>query len=673
MQLRVDQLILKNFNSYLDVTIELDETINLISGDNGTGKTTIVEGINLLLFNHHRKNLEDYINEHKESFYIALIGEMDNKPLSISLSYDGKKSTKILIHGEVEVHGAEANKYLDKLLNQKLSVIGTVFSNNTPNLITTTPANSREHLKEIYDINFKKKIEDYDKTVKKLDKVDKKEIENQLYHLLHKTYEEHEIKEMPFDSIKYEDLNQDITNLTQELSGIGLYNEKVNSIEKELKTHKGFVVDKQSQVLENTKSINTTQTKYDTLLNDTLITTMNSELNEFEIKLNELKVIRCKRYEDSIISELQKTKTTYELEYKLLVKKQKDLSDGICPTCGKDCDVHEQEDMVAGITGFKQNIDKVSTELTKEQVTKLDINTKYDSNEKVKQQKEMLQLKIQNQTKLIADQKVYNDTKLKEHLLTIEDLNSKQLELDKAISLVEEQVTTLELNLTDAKQLSNNDLDENSINLQISEKRALVRQYEALTTLNESSNTFNNQLVEQENKDKKEIKNFQKKLDKLQEKINNYLEAILILKKELPAYIISKLVKSIENKMNTIVNDIYRDGYEVSIVENKAGINVLYKNGRDVRLSSNWEAQLYGLTYSLALNELIGHSVMFLDEPDSASSEGNSHKFFDFLLNYLEDKEIQVIVISHKATVLEKINNVKGTTFLLDNGGIRRV
>ncbi|MDR3222755.1 MAG: SMC family ATPase [Methanobrevibacter sp.] len=62
----IEKLILKNFKSYLDTTVDFQQGINMVIGENGAGKSTILEAISFALFKKHTGILNDLIKLDKD-------------------------------------------------------------------------------------------------------------------------------------------------------------------------------------------------------------------------------------------------------------------------------------------------------------------------------------------------------------------------------------------------------------------------------------------------------------------------------------------------------------------------------------------------------------------------------------------------------------------------------
>ena len=46
--MKLKKLVLKNFRNYSNLDVDFSDTINIIYGDNGSGKSDLIEGIYLL-------------------------------------------------------------------------------------------------------------------------------------------------------------------------------------------------------------------------------------------------------------------------------------------------------------------------------------------------------------------------------------------------------------------------------------------------------------------------------------------------------------------------------------------------------------------------------------------------------------------------------------------------
>jgi len=64
------KIVIKNFRNITDVSLEFDKKVNIITGDNGQGKTTVLEAIYYLgLTKSFRAKKDFLVLRHKQDFF----------------------------------------------------------------------------------------------------------------------------------------------------------------------------------------------------------------------------------------------------------------------------------------------------------------------------------------------------------------------------------------------------------------------------------------------------------------------------------------------------------------------------------------------------------------------------------------------------------------------------
>jgi DNA replication and repair protein RecF len=145
---------------------EFQNGLNLIIGNNGVGKTNILESIGLLFWNHFSGNaLPDVITQWENMFYIDADFTLNGIPQTLSLSYEKEENKKVFL-----LNGKKATK---KTLWEN-SLIISVFIPFTMNLFYLGPKYRRDFLDEIIKNsypNYQKTLQNYENIIKNRNKL----------------------------------------------------------------------------------------------------------------------------------------------------------------------------------------------------------------------------------------------------------------------------------------------------------------------------------------------------------------------------------------------------------------------------------------------------------------------------------------------------------------------
>lgn len=127
----IDRLVLKNFRSYTDTTFDFSKKTNIIIGNNGVGKTNIIEAIHTLSTGtSFRVSDKDIIQYDKNQTKIS--GLIDGKKRDISIYQN--KSKEITIQN---------SKYKRMNFNQTIPIV--LFEPNFMQIISRGPDKRREY------------------------------------------------------------------------------------------------------------------------------------------------------------------------------------------------------------------------------------------------------------------------------------------------------------------------------------------------------------------------------------------------------------------------------------------------------------------------------------------------------------------------------------------------
>jgi len=119
------RLQLKNFRLFQDNLFTFSDRTNLILGENGSGKTSILESISILLLgsSFRTKETKECINSSKNSFSITGKGTLDNKELALSVNNGLNKR----VNSSRKIEGASVKKeelyFLQIVMSKNLRMI----------------------------------------------------------------------------------------------------------------------------------------------------------------------------------------------------------------------------------------------------------------------------------------------------------------------------------------------------------------------------------------------------------------------------------------------------------------------------------------------------------------------------------------------------------------------
>lgn len=155
----IKTLNIKNFRNYTSLELELSNGINIIYGQNGQGKTNLLESIYLLgLTNSHRAYTSDSLIKSGEEK--AIIKGKIQKEISYNLEINLTKTKK-----QVKIDDKIANSLTEYI--EKMNVI--IFSSEDLDLIKGSPGDRRKYFNlelSQLSINYYSALNDFNKLLK---------------------------------------------------------------------------------------------------------------------------------------------------------------------------------------------------------------------------------------------------------------------------------------------------------------------------------------------------------------------------------------------------------------------------------------------------------------------------------------------------------------------------
>ncbi|MBD3216551.1 MAG: AAA family ATPase [Candidatus Lokiarchaeota archaeon] len=703
--MQINYLKLKNFCNVVNEEIYFDNGLNLLIGDNGSGKSTILDAIQILLFNYAANPLKEYIRWGEKSFYLEMKFNHLGKTFTIEYSYGNSSNRKLMIDGVVWDDNTSACAELEKYFHSKLSMASIVSYQDENTLIDTKPAERREFLKRISDLDFTEEVKKVDEQIKELKDIDLIDLDKKVYAYENKKYKYKEGVNQPFQKEEIEKDKKALDNL-EKLKGSM---EDILKRYMELKQELSNIADKLNKV--NTKKLLEERKKQtsiaalvseESIISDnfieSLVISKRKELEDEKVLL-ENQILDYKNKEKGFVLKRLPVfdETVLDTEKQKLFSLRNDISNcrktldkiskGVCVECGRPYEnAKEQEaEYKLNITRLEE-LETTAQEKINDLVSqKKLIDDRQKENETALLEKNKLVLRIEKLQNSLLNLAMKKETEINN--LIAEDNHKKELakrtlgalkaaieESTLAISGIESEIKDLELEkLAKEKTLSDISLPENQeeIDKDIVILKQKIESFHRIELENQMIEKFNEALAKEKEKDKAEWDALLEKKQALVVELDEWEKSKLILQKTFPNYLLRSTLESLEKGMYFFINSVYRKSYRVYFEEKKDAIRILYGDyKRDVKRASGYEKKLFSFAYKDALNRMQGLDFAILDEVDGSASAESSEAFFTFLGEQSKNYS-QMIIITHKKEIQELLeNDFNAKTFYVKDGVI---
>ena len=665
---------LVDFLSHSDTKLEFDNSTTVFVGQNGAGKSSIIDAITFALFGKHtRKNNKSLIRRGANQGFTKIkfsangknyqaLRKIDSKGALIAqFSEEVDGNLKIIAEGERKQFDESMTKEIEKTLGiefEKLKIASIVQQGELSTIIKAKPKEFKELVNAIIGI-------------------DKLDIALGLMRTVQKEFRNHIQKKLGYDDTQIQFLENKITEYENESKNAKPKLEKL-VIEK-TKT-KELVLNLEEEIQTNTskesqlKELNSKKSELISYARD-VIKSIQREVSEKEQTVNECKpcfvISKNKEELETEIKEIQKNLISRESDLSNLEKKQAryeekeelaaklELKDGKCPVCDSIVDHLNPDFQKEHIENKIGAIGKKIEELKNERSTLL---------EKLKKLSDDLE-----ESKEAA-------TILKTHKIT----NELQLEeIIAEIKIKTKQIQKIPITVNSGQLVEAGTLDSHAKLL-----------YENITLLEKSTEGFN-----QENflKMKESLHNHRNELSKIDQdygeifgnikKMNSEIEKLGTILNDV------KQVQGYVGELEEIQNVVYnRDGpvgkslrsWSLEVISEKASeylekLNTkiqrisLSEKTRDVNIScysrnttleleslSGGEQVSIALALRLGMAHLLGASnlnFMILDEPTTHLDSERRKSLVNVLSQLTNIKEnnssMQFIIITHDAEIFE--------------------
>jgi DNA repair protein SbcC/Rad50 len=666
----IKKIKLSNIRSYENQEIEFLEGSTLLSGDIGSGKTSILLGIEFALFGlqpgqRGSSLLRNGANEGK----VNIEFEIDGKNIIIERTLKKGKTISqdycsIIIDNEKrELSVTELKNKVLELLNYPKE-----FSKKQNILYKFTVYTPQEEMKQII-------LQDPDtriNTLRHIFGIDKyKRILENISSLLSKIREEERNKEGLIGNLEQNKLtlfekesdletkNYSLTSIEKELflkqeerKKIQDENDEIlkkieekNKVQQEIEKTQIVISNKNEIINENKRSIKEIHNQIEEL---NKLSFNDSEIKEIEERLSFNKKEKEKNYQKNleIISQINSINYKNEENNKI---EQKFSNLEICPTCLQEVDAVYRANVLNSLHSKRvennRNLENLKEEDKKilENIKKIDEDISL--NEKKLQELNILKIKLQN---------------IKEKQNRLEEFEKSNKFLEKDINLLEEHITTMNASL---KELTSFEEAFREKKEELEKALREEKNYEIkVAELRKEIEVFSIQIEELKIKIEK-TQQIKRQLDYLNELENwlskNFVPIVTHIEKNVMTKLKLDFSKLFEEWFCMLVSDNFNihlsDDFTPIIEQQDYEIDYTYLSGG--------ERTAIALAYRLALNQVINSllskiktkDLVILDEP----TDGFSEQQLDKMRDVLQELNIkQLIVVSHEQKIEGFVENV---------------
>lgn len=666
------KLKLKNIRSYIDEEIMFPEGTTLLSGDIGSGKSTILLAIDFALFGIRRGELSgsallrngayegnvtlNFVVGEKEIFIKRTLKKTSNGINQDSGYLTLDDVTQELTPVELKQRILQILNYPQDTINKKSLIYRyTVYTpQEEMKLILLGEKEYRlETLRKVFNIDKYKRIGENSKIITTEIKQKKKESIGFVSDLESKKLKVKEIEVELLKTNEQIELNRKRLETTIQLIAIKKQNISnfeqqiisMNELKKDLEVVKHTIKLKEELKSRNVNQLTTLEKQLENIVNNT---------KEIDFEGLKEKIIENEKNLELLENELRQV-----LNKAIEIKNKKQNSEEIkikitkldfCPLCKQNV----SEDHKHGVIQREEETIK-KLEIDFEEFTKKEL----ELSNKIKELKENFKaLKSQEREYEVSKIKLYDIKNKKESIKT---LNNEKEEIEVLIEQITERKEKIEQELSELKDIEANyqTTKKETEELQEQQKKielniaVLNKDYQHL------SREINNLKSEIETKEKVKAK-----LD-YYTKLQDWLENFFI-------NIVEIMEKKIMLKVHTDFNDLFQkwfsmlmDNELIKVKLNEEFTPLIEQNGHDIEYEnlSGGEKTACALAYRLALNQVINTIVssintkdlIILDEP----TDGFSSEQLDKVRNVLNELSMkQIIVVSHESKIESFVQNI---------------
>lgn len=557
--LKLNKLVLKGFGCFKEkTTFDFEDSINMIRAENGHGKTTVLQSIEMMLISNYDGSFSDYINRESTEFEISLDFNLDNFHLLETLNCkQGKSSvtsTRKLIDVDTDkelANGEEVKNWLSTYLPPSTSKFALFARQNSKNdIINCSDSERRDIFKRIQDLDYTKEIKTL--ITPKIETVKQSiiDVDKEIFSLENKSYDEKSELELPFSKDEYnlkkekldklntekalveerknryyellekkESVTNNITEINNSISSkkskIESYEETISNSDIEKDKLVTRCEENKTEIESQISSLKAEIDNLDDKKNDEIIVINNQidntskEIEDFTNEMNSIKLTKLIKFDDTSLINARNNLSELKTKRNISWDNAQKLKSGVCPCCGRSGCEHKYQEFADEADSYERQIIECENLIADLNDKKSIYEKNVEINQKNKEFKTSLQGKIETKNARLEF--------LKSSLNGLdEEYENKKDNIKLKISNLEQKYSTEE-----EKCKSDCEAIDEKCSMLISQKKELEDEISDLSKKIETSSkelsSLNKKIDEYENSENEEINT-----DELEDELKSY-------------------------------------------------------------------------------------------------------------------------------------------------------
>lgn len=665
------KLTIQNLRSYENQVVEFPSGSTLLSGDIGSGKTTILLAIEFALFGlQPSQKANSLLSNNKDTAKVILEFEIEGKNIVIERTLKRSKKSISQDSSLITVDNERFEESITEVKSRILTLLNypKEFAKKTNLLYKFTVYTPQEEMKQIILESGDTRLN----TLRHVFGIDKyKRVQENALLLTSRLREKTRVNEALLHNL--EQIKEELLKKQESLIEL---DQKKTQIEKEyqesvvLREQKEKALEEIKDKIDEKKILETEKAKSGILISEKQqqITTHNNSIRSLTIEIQEAKKLKFNQEEyDSLNQRIEFQRNKQEevqKEYMEVIGRVNSLESknaeinslrsklsGLekCPTCLQEVSDQYKNNMLENANKELESIEKVRERLSGKKTELMQqIELAKKSKQEFEERKSHLELlKIKHES-------------LKEKQGRVSDIETQKQILEKNLIVLQEQVLKIQGLIKDFEKYDsifekkNNELNQSKEN----ENKIAIRKAE----LNKEIQ-FTEQVIKEKQEEiekKQELKEQTQKLKELEDWISKkFLEIVLFTEKQVMITLKDEFSKLFSKWFSILVSE----SLVATLGDDFSPIVIQQDYELDYSFLSGGERTAIALAYRLSLNQIINSllsniktsNLVILDEP----TDGFSSQQLDKMRDVLDQLEVnQLILVSHEPKMEGFVDNI---------------